>query len=508
MTFALVAMGIVCVGASGYLVQLAAAYFEEIGDAQVETQRELVDIAQPFYEEMASAKVQAFEARSETYALRFAAERPLNVQSWAQALVDENRDVQGLRVRQPGRTDVIVGSIGSAGAETTEAPVTHEVLKRAPITGGGTLEVSFGVEPGLAADYQRLGVIKRDLGKIDLAGEGAVEQEEVARAVVVSLSVASGMVLFAAIVAGLIIGRQTTRKVSDISEVMRRVAQGDFGARAPRLGNDELGQLAAAFNGMLDELEQARETVGYLQRIGAWQDMARRIAHEIKNPLTPIQLAVQQIREKDPGHSEAFSRLLEDSVEIVEDEVEALRRMVTSFSQFAKVPEVKLEVVELERVLDEFERAYGHLSDRDEDELEILRPRDAAPARGRRGEPAMPAPTRVMADRQLLKQVLVNLVENAVLSAREAGIDPVRVRVAAVRLGARVEVRVEDNGPGVPRELRDRLFEPYETTREHGTGLGLAIVKKIVLDHGGEISLDETELGGAAFVIRLPVLGS
>jgi nitrogen fixation/metabolism regulation signal transduction histidine kinase len=241
---------------------------------------------------------------------------------------------------------------------------------------------------------------------------------------------------------------------------------------------------------MLDELANAQSKVAYLQRIGAWQEMARRIAHEIKNPLTPIQLAVQQLRDKDPGLSPEFSRMLKNAVEIVEDEVEGLRRMVTGFSQFAKVPEVRMERIELRRVLDEFERAYGHLTEREDDVLTVT---DDDPD------------LIVDADRQLLKQVLVNLVENAVLSAREAGRSPVEVEVSTAKVGNTVEIRVDDNGPGVPEEMREKVFEPYQTTRTQGTGLGLAIVKKVILDHRGEVTVETSPKGGARFIVRLPL---
>jgi signal transduction histidine kinase len=162
--------------------------------------------------------------------------------------------------------------------------------------------------------------------------------------------------------------------------------------------------------------------------------------------------------------------------------------MVTSFSQFAKVPQVHREPVDLPRLMGEFERAYGHLTDREQDALRVA-----------------PAPdVRISADRQLLKQVLVNLVENAVLSAREAGRDPVVVEVASHASAHGVEIHVDDNGPGIELERREAVFEPYETTRETGTGLGLAIVKKVVLDHEGEITVEDSPLGGARFVIRLP----
>ncbi len=250
-----------------------------------------------------------------------------------------------------------------------------------------------------------------------------------------------------------------------------------------------LATLARAFNRMLDELAQAQQRVAYLQRIGAWQGMARRIAHEIKNPLTPIQLAVQQLRDKDPGLDERFSAMLRTSVEIVEDEVEGLRRMVSTFSQFAKVPEVRTKPEPLSRVLREFERAYGHLGDDGGGELEVEVP-----------EPD----TTIAADRQLLKQALVNLVENAVLSAREAGRSVVQVQVGVEHESDGIVVTVDDNGPGITEDRRERVFEPYETSRKSGTGLGLAIVKKIVLDHDGEIWIDDSPLGGARFAIRLP----
>jgi nitrogen fixation/metabolism regulation signal transduction histidine kinase len=335
--------------------------------------------------------------------------------------------------------------------------------------------------------------MRRAVATVDVEGE-RVARDQIMPAVATAVSVASGLVLLVAFVVGFVVARSTTRKVSDISEVLRRIARGELDARAPPLGDDEIGVLGSDLNNTLDQLEQARRRVAYLQRIGAWQEVARRIAHEIKNPLTPIQLAVQQLKEKAPKDDPAFARLLGDSVEIIEDEIEGLRRMVSSFSQFAKVPEVRTEPLDVGKLLGEFERAYGHLGEGEDDRLEVVAPD---------GE------VRLDGDRQLLKQVLVNLVENAALSARESGVDAVhvRIRARAERIDGEdwVVIEVEDNGPGIDPGRRETVFEPYETTREQGTGLGLAIVKKVVLDHGGEISVDESpDLSGARFVIRVP----
>jgi two-component system, NtrC family, nitrogen regulation sensor histidine kinase NtrY len=486
-TISLVTIGILCVGASTYLVRLTVRYFDQVGQQQVSMQREALALAEPYYDEVASAQREAFVARTELLPHELAPAVELDDDATLEAFVAEwiaRRDeVLEVVVEQPGREALIV-----AGSEREDSG--FRVPIEVPLATGGSVRVTWIVDPSIQARHRRLGELARELGTVEVpGGEEKAERDEVQAAVIAALGIASGLVLFVAILAGILIARRTTRKVSDLSSVMRRVASGDLSARAPRLGADELGQLATAFNTMLDELGHTRRRIAYLQRVGAWQEMARRIAHEIKNPLTPIQLAVQQLREKDPGKDPRFSALLRDSVEIVEDEVESLRRMVTSFSQFAKVPEVELEPVALARVLGEFERAYAHV----DGELEV-----EAPPVERDG-----SAVQVLGDRQLLKQVLVNLVENAALSAREAGVEP-KIRVQGSRDKEWVVIVVEDNGPGITRERRELVFEPYETTRAEGTGLGLAIVKKIVFDHGGEVTVGESEaLGGARFEIRL-----
>lgn len=495
-TISLVTIGILCVGASSYLVGLTVRYFDQVGAQQVAFQREALALAEPYYDEVATAQREAFVARTqllphELEQVGSAGLEPF-LREWI-AAIGERGEVVEVVVEPPGAEAVLVrGPERGPGWIQVAITVPLEPRELGGSRGGGSVRVTWAVDPAIQARHQRVGELARELGTVEVADAGGqgrvVERDEVLEAVITALGVASLLVLFVAIVAGILIARRTTRKVSDISKVMRRVASGELSVRAPRLGSDELGQLAAAFNTMLEELEHTRRRIAYLQRVGAWQEMARRIAHEIKNPLTPIQLAVQQLREKDPGTDARFSMLLRDSVEIVEDEVESLRRMVTSFSQFAKVPEVELEPVSLARVLSEFERAYSHV----DGELEVELPSGPDSAE-----------LELLGDRLLLKQVLVNLVENAALSAREAGLDPV-IRVHGQREGDRVVILVEDNGPGIARERWELVFEPYETTRVHGTGLGLAIVKKIILDHGGEVTVGQSEaLGGARFELRL-----
>jgi two-component system nitrogen regulation sensor histidine kinase NtrY len=478
---ALVVLGIVSVGASLWLSRLSVDYFEARLSESLEDSRELVLEVEPVHQELVEAHIAAFEARAQLYGLGLR-ERADPAAALGE-LLQGSPDLHSLELHAAGREPVRVAR-PEPPDEDGNAQTYDVVVPLPPPHAGTELLVVFEIDPAIDRRYQALGERQREINRqqsSQLEIQGAVTQ------VVVGASI---LVLLVAIACGVLVARATTRKATALSRVMARVGEGDLQVRAQARGRDELATLARAFNLMLDELREAQVRVAYLQRIGAWQGMARRIAHEIKNPLTPIQLAVQQLRDKDPGLDPRFSALLRTSVEIVEDEVEGLRRMVQSFSQFAKVPEVRTRPEPLARVLGEFERAYGHLGEQDEGgRLEVVVPD---------GELV------IAADRQLLKQALVNLVENAVLSARELRKGDVHVAVGAVVEPDAVVLRVDDNGPGIALDRRERVFEPYETSRKSGTGLGLAIVKKIVLDHGGAIWIEDSPLGGARFCLRLP----
>lgn len=489
---ALVLLGVLCVGASAYLVQLAVAYFDERVGASLGQAERISAKVEPLHHELIEAHIGAFEARGTALAFEVALQdlssNTATEEERLAELLEREADVVQIALERPdGRSSLVDREHIFPNERFDWFDVTaplYDADKRV----SGHIKVVFRIDPKIDNRYQALGELKREVGR-----EQAT-RIDIEDAVVGVVGWASVAVLLVSVCAGFMLARTTTRKASALSSVMARVALGDLAVRSERLGDDELGQLAQSFNEMLDELQRAQTRVAYLQRIGAWQEMARRIAHEIKNPLTPIALAVQQLRNKDPGLSPEFSSMLRTSCEIVEDEVEALRRMVSSFSQFAKVPEVRRESVAIARVLEEFERAYGHLTEEANDVLRVESCEDVEVA--------------IDGDRQLLKQALVNLVENAVLSAREAGRSPVVVEVRATADTHWVEIVVDDNGPGISQARLERVFEPYETSREQGTGLGLAIVKKIILDHDGEISAGSSPLGGARFSLRLPRLHS
>jgi nitrogen fixation/metabolism regulation signal transduction histidine kinase len=301
-----------------------------------------------------------------------------------------------------------------------------------------------------------------------------------------------------------------SRRIAELARATRLVAEGDLSIRVPEGGGDEIADLAGAFNRMLGEVESSRARIEYLQRISAWQEMARRLAHEIKNPLTPIQLAVQEIHNRYAGGDPEYQRLVDTTLEIVEDEVGTLRRLVGEFSDFARLPQASLETADLAEFLRDQAARFGvREGERDSTETAL----DELLSLGKGAGIAVefevpPGPCEALIDRQMLHRVLFNLVRNAAQALLGRSPGDARVQVSLARDGDFWNLDVEDNGPGIPVELRETVFDPYVTTKDDGTGLGLSIVKKIVIEHGGTIRASESKLGGARLRVRLPVLGT
>ncbi len=281
-----------------------------------------------------------------------------------------------------------------------------------------------------------------------------------------------------------------TRRITALVSTARKVSDGQLDARVELRGQDEMAELGSAFNTMLDDLDQARAQLEYLQRMGVWQDVARRLAHEIKNPLTPIQLAVQQCVSAYKGGDARYAQLLRDTGEIVEEEIEGLRRLVDTFRTLGALPKVEKAPIALAEVIEEL-RLDPAMATR-----LTLTPPDA--------------PVTVRADKLLLKRVLANLVENGVHAGQEAGTaGGVAISWSADPRRDLVTITVDDQGKGVGEASRERIFDPYVTTKATGTGLGLAIARKIAIEHGGDLVLaaDRAPTGGARFVVSLPLRG-
>ncbi len=363
---------------------------------------------------------------------------------------------------------------------------------RRPLGDDGSVSVVF------AADRSRFNEIgeAHEFAQAYKALEKKHRGEWVDRPYLTVFAVLFCVTVLLAVLTGVAVVRPSTKRIRSLAAATGPVAQGDLSVRVDAKGYDEIAELARAFNHMLERLDRGRARIEFLKRIGEWQNMARRLAHEIKNPLTPIQLAVEECQQRYRGDDEAYREMLLITRDIVTEEVASLRRLVGEFAAFARLPRASLrradlaefmrqQVPRLERELPDTAREVSLSFEIPDEEM------------------------RAAIDRTMLHRVLANLVTNA---AQATGNNDQRgdgvVEVRAYRDGESFVVDVDDDGPGVATVLHTAVFDPYVTTKKDGTGLGLTIVKKVVMDHGGDIDVHRSPLGGARFRIRLPAGGT
>lgn len=291
-------------------------------------------------------------------------------------------------------------------------------------------------------------------------------------------------------IAALALARGMTRPIEKLTAGAHRVASGDLTAPVSGEGQDELGLLVASFNRMLVDLKESRTTSARMERIAAWREVARRIAHEIMNALSPIQLSIENVQRSYEKGTVDFDRVLARATKTVREEVEGLRGMVDEFSSLARMPAPTLIRHDVRQVA---ERVVSlHEGTRPDVSLTLETPESAVYAE---------------VDPQQLARALGNIVSNAIDACPDGG----RVSVSVVPPApdsepgkGRVRIAVRDTGKGLTSEQLERIFEPYYTTKEDGTGLGLAIVMKIVTDHGGTVEVDVEQTAGSTFTILLP----
>jgi len=295
--------------------------------------------------------------------------------------------------------------------------------------------------------------------------------------------------LAGALLLGLLLAWSITGPLGELEAATARVASGDMDTMITVNSGGEVGKALGAFNRMTEQLQQAQARLIRAERIAAWRDIARRIAHEIKNPLMPIQTSIETMRKVHQRKHPDFDEIFEESTVTILEEVERLKRIVTEFSRFARMPRPNATSVDVEDVV---QHVVG------------LHSGGAVGV----GMEVTGKLNHVRADREQLTQVLVNLVKNGMESAKARhGERGGRVDVVLSPEGDGVHVAVIDNGAGIPLEDQARIFEPYYTTKSGGTGLGLAIVHRIVSDHGGSIDVDDADGGGAIFDIVLTRTG-
>ena len=295
-----------------------------------------------------------------------------------------------------------------------------------------------------------------------------------------------------------LVSARVTRPVEQLAGAARAVADGDWDVHVDDVRTTgEIKVLADAFETMTRQLVDHRDRLVQAERVAAWRELARRLAHELKNPLFPLRITIDNLRRAKSLSQAEFDEVFEESLTTLRTGLANLNTVIGRFSDFAKMPAPEFSQVSINEIVEE--------------SVALFRAQLAAPGLPRaesRGHPPVtvaleldPSVGTIRADGEQLRRVVQNLLLNAIDAMPEGG----ELRIATRRSNEVVRIDVADTGQGLKEEERSRLFTPYYTTKRHGTGLGLAIVQSVVTDHRGKIWVDSEPGRGATFHIELPV---
>ncbi len=270
-----------------------------------------------------------------------------------------------------------------------------------------------------------------------------------------------------------------TRPISELTEATKKVSSGDLNIKLEPKETGEVGDLIEAFNKMISDLDESRKNLAKIEREQAWKEMAKQVAHEIKNPLTPMKLSLQHLQFLYKENRKEFARIFGKVSTTLIEQIEALTKITNEFSHFARMPERKIIRCNLEEILKE---VIALFSSQTEIEFEFLK-----------NEKFL-----VNADKEELKRVFINLIKNSVQANSN------KIKIKLYKDANYCFINIEDNGAGIPEEVLDKIFDPNFSTKTEGTGLGLPIVKRILNDINGSIEI-KSEVGkGTIVMIAIP----
>jgi nitrogen fixation/metabolism regulation signal transduction histidine kinase len=273
-----------------------------------------------------------------------------------------------------------------------------------------------------------------------------------------------------------------------VQEKFSRIKFGTKNEKIEYLSNDEIGGLVAEYNRMVDELEKSVELLSKSEREIAWREMARQVAHEIKNPLTPMKLSIQQLQRAWNDRNENIDEYLNKVSRTLIEQIENLSSIATEFSNFAQMPKFKASDVNivqlLQRIIQLFSESNVNIR------LVYSKTEDFI----------------IRTDKDQLSRVVINLITNAIQAIPENRKG--YIELTLLRLEGKVQIDIKDNGKGIPLEMIDKMFQPNFTTKSSGMGLGLAISKNIIESMGGEITFETWLEEGTKFKILLPLLNN
>ncbi len=357
------------------------------------------------------------------------------------------------------------GASASAGGKASDADISRRAAATCRLDDGAGAVLEFDVLRSTKALDENLHDVDRTVGLY------------------------AAISAFVAFIVAIFLARSLGRPLSVLATEAGKVASGEARPLKAR-GSGEVTELATAFDRMIQDLAVTRRRLAAASRVAAWREVARRVAHEVKNPLAPIRAAVETLRRLRARDDPRFDEYFDEATRTVLDEVHRIANIVTEFTRFARLPQPRPQDVDVEEVAKHVVQV--HKAAAGDVPLAFSAQRSA--------------PT-IRADRDQVIQVLTNLVQNALEAVKD--VPGGAVSVSTDTDGHYAAFSVADNGPGIAPEIAGRLFEPYATTKSTGTGLGLAIAQRIALEHNGELSYIGPSANGkgAVFRLLLPVEG-
>lgn len=338
----------------------------------------------------------------------------------------------------------------------------------------------------------QMSAIQNKLNRLetDIDAEGTAYRRTEIRTTVIALLITAVLIVVVAFFISRVLAKGINTPIRSLVTGTEQISNGNLDYQVAVETDDEFAILAGAFNRMVSDLKARTEELRRAEKIAAWQDIAQKLAHEIKNPLTPIQLSAQRLQRRYRNNPDDLSELLERCTQTIITEVEGLRRLLDEFSVLAQMPAPELSPVDLREVLDATLALFDEFPDHIDCQIDF--PADILP---------------VSADADHLKRAFLNLINNALEAMSEGGEKKgcLTIRTFASADQSKVFVQFTDTGPGIPPEVRPKLFTPHVSTKRDGMGLGLAIVKKVMTDLGGDIRLEDAEPDqvGATFTLWL-----
>jgi signal transduction histidine kinase len=293
------------------------------------------------------------------------------------------------------------------------------------------------------------------------------------------------LVMFTLFIGGTVfLSGRLTRPLTLIQRGLNKITKGDTESKVPVSGNDEIGSLAAAYNEMVERLDDAQKELIKAERESAWKEMAQQVAHEIKNPLTPMKLNLQHLQrqlESNPDDVLKLKPLIEKTADNIISQIESLNKIASDFSKFAKPVQTEKHELNLNEIIHSAISLYEH-----NDSVTIKKT-------------VTNQQIYINGDEDELRRVFINLIKNGIEAVKDR---PSEIHVRLYKSGGIITAEVQDNGEGIAKEDREQIFSPQFSTKSSGTGLGLAITKKIVEAHNGTISFESEPGEGTTFILR------